>query len=530
MVIQPCKFLFRALLALFSSATFAFEDGLTLSQSSWADKGEWIEILSRDTTDEAEQILKHWVSGHLFYWPAENRLVAGFKQGRKYELRELISGVAINVVKRKAVNKIKVNNKLRSKIKQALAYRSLSSSDASKRLTAIAELKRKPDYSLLHTLLRLEEANRDLKTSRDLQTLVGLVYLESSKSTEQIEGIKRLTDNLSSEAKEGLSRLLLREDISSDVRALGLRTIRDIEKQLSYWGHAQDIVFGISLGSILLLAAVGLAITFGVMGVINMAHGEFIMLGAYTTFVVQQIIPGGSATALFVSIPAAFIVAGVAGILLEKSVIRHLYGRPLETLLATVGVSLLLQQMVRSIFGPLNQAVTSPEILSGSLVVNAAFAITYNRVFVIIFAALVMVGLWLLMYRTPFGVRLRAVTMNRGMAASMGIRSQRMDALAFGLGSGVAGMAGVAISQLTNVGPNLGQAYIVDSFMVVVFGGVGNLFGTAIAAIGLGVATKIVEPIIGPVLAKIVILIFIILFIQRRPRGLFALRGRSVEE
>ena len=529
-MIPPSRLLFMALLALFSSATFAFEEGLALSESSWEEKAEWIETLSKDTTDEAEQILQHWVGGNLFYWPAENRLVAGTKEGRKYELREIIGGLVINVVKRKAVKKIKVNNKLRRQIKQALAYRSLSSPDASKRLKAITELKRKPDYSLLQTLLRLEVANPDLTTARDLRTLVGLVYLESSKSTEQIEGIKRLTGNLSSEAKEGLSRLLLREDLTSDVRALGQRTIKDIEKKLLYRGHAQNIVFGVSLGSILLLAAVGLAITFGVMGVINMAHGEFIMLGAYTTFVVQQIIPGNSATALLVSIPAAFMIAGAAGILLEKSVIRHLYGRPLETLLATVGVSLLLQQMVRSIFGPLNQAVTSPEILSGSFVVNAAFAITYNRVFVIIFAALVIVGLWLLMYRTSFGVRLRAVTMNRGMAASMGIRSQRMDALAFGLGSGVAGIAGVAISQLTNVGPNLGQAYIVDSFMVVVFGGVGNLFGTAIAAIGLGVATKIVEPIIGAVLAKIVILIFIILFIQRRPRGLFALRGRSVEE
>ncbi|RZO81474.1 MAG: urea ABC transporter permease subunit UrtB, partial [Litorivicinaceae bacterium] len=265
-------------------------------------------------------------------------------------------------------------------------------------------------------------------------------------------------------------------------------------------------------------------------GVINMAHGEFIMLGAYTTFVIQQWIPATSMWSLLISIPAAFVVSGTAGIILERLVIRHLYGRPLETLLATFGVSLILQQLVRTVFGPLNQSVVTPDLLSGALDINAAFSVTYNRLFVITFALCVLVTLWLVMQRTSFGMRVRAVTMNRGMASSMGIQTNRVDALAFGLGSGIAGMGGVALSQLTNVGPNLGQSYIVDSFMVVVFGGVGNLFGTVFAALSLGVANKVLEPFSGAVLAKILILVFIILFIQKRPRGLFALKGRAVED
>ena len=308
------------------------------------------------------------------------------------------------------------------------------------------------------------------------------------------------------------------------------RELDAITRSLMYWGIGQDLFFGLSLGSVLLLAAIGLAITFGVMGVINMAHGEFIMLGAYTTFVIQQWIPATSVWSLLISIPAAFVVSGTAGIILERLVIRHLYGRPLETLLATFGVSLILQQLVRTVFGPLNQSVVTPDLLSGALDINAAFSVTYNRLFVITFALCVLVTLWLVMQRTSFGMRVRAVTMNRGMASSMGIQTNRVDALAFGLGSGIAGMGGVALSLLTNVGPNLGQSYIVDSFMVVVFGGVGNLFGTVFAALSLGVANKVLEPFSGAVLAKILILVFIILFIQKRPRGLFALKGRAVED
>ena len=265
------------------------------------------------------------------------------------------------------------------------------------------------------------------------------------------------------------------------------------------------------------------------MGVINMAHGEMLMLGAYTTFVVQQLMPDAIEYSLFVAVPAAFIVTGLVGIAIERSIIRLLYGRPLETLLATFGISLFLQQAVRSIFSPLNQPVTTPDWMSGFYAVNGALSLTYNRLYIIVFCILVFLALLAVLKRTPLGLQMRAVTQNRAMASSMGIRTGRVDALTFGLGSGIAGIGGVALSQLTNVGPNLGQAYIVDSFMVVVFGGVGNLWGTLVGALTLGVANKFMEPWTGAVVAKILVLVFIILFIQRRPRGLFALKGRAVE-
>ncbi|MGB1906855.1 MAG: urea ABC transporter permease subunit UrtB, partial [Spongiibacter sp.] len=276
--------------------------------------------------------------------------------------------------------------------------------------------------------------------------------------------------------------------------------------------------------------AVGLAITFGVMGVINMAHGEMMMLGAYTTYVIQLIMPNYIDYSIIVAIPAAFLVSGLVGIIIERGIIRHLYGRPLETLLATFGVSLILQQAVRSIFSPLNKSVTAPSWLSGSWEINGALSLTYNRLYIIVFSLVVLALLLFVLKKTFVGLQMRAVTQNRAMANSMGIRTGWVDALTFGLGSGIAGIAGVALSQLTNVGPNLGQSYIIDSFMVVVFGGVGNLFGTFFAAMSLGVANKFLEPFAGAVLAKIFVLVFIILFIQWRPRGLFALKGRFVED
>jgi len=294
----------------------------------------------------------------------------------------------------------------------------------------------------------------------------------------------------------------------------------------------QDAWYGLSLGSVLLLAAIGLAITFGVMGVINMAHGEMVMLGAYTTYVVQEVIraknPALFGYSLAIALPLAFVVAGFVGILIEQGVIRFLYGRPLETLLATWGLSLILQQAVRTAFGPTNKDVGTPSWMSGAFNVGQ-ITITYNRLWIIVFTLVVFVGLLALLRFTRFGLEMRAVTQNRAMAASMGIRTSRIDALTFGLGSGIAGLAGVALSQIDNVSPNLGQGYIIDSFMVVVFGGVGNLWGTLVGAFTLGIANKFLEPYAGAVLGKIAILVLIILFIQKRPRGLFALRGRAAE-
>jgi urea transport system permease protein len=277
------------------------------------------------------------------------------------------------------------------------------------------------------------------------------------------------------------------------------------------------------------LAAIGLAITFGVMGVINMAHGELIMLGAYTTYVVQLLMPEQLELSLFVAIPAAFMVSGLCGILIERGVIRHLTGRPLETLLATFGISLVLQQLVRSVFSPLNRSVSTPQWMSGSIDFNPVLSLTLNRLYILAFTLLVFFVLLMILKRTRLGLEVRAVSQNRAMAKAMGIKTERVDALTFGLGSGVAGLAGVALSQLTNVGPNLGQSYIVDSFMVVVFGGAGNLLGTLISGFSLGVATKFIEPYAGAVLAKILVLVFIIIFIQKRPRGLFPQKGRAAE-
>ncbi|MDX5362027.1 MAG: urea ABC transporter permease subunit UrtB, partial [Alphaproteobacteria bacterium] len=308
--------------------------------------------------------------------------------------------------------------------------------------------------------------------------------------------------------------------------------IVSIERTLAIRDAAQNVWYGVSLGSVLLLAAIGLAITFGVMGVINMAHGEMVMIGAYTTFVVQEVIrthaPGLFDASVLIAIPLAFLVAGAVGVAIERGVIRFLYGRPLETLLATWGLSLIIQQAVRSIFGASNRQVGAPSWMSGTFELWG-LAITWNRLYIVIFAILVFAVLVGVLRYTSFGLRLRAVTQNRRMAGSMGIRTPWVDAMTFGLGSGIAGMAGVALSQIDNVSPNLGQGYIIDSFMVVVFGGVGNLWGTLVGAFTLGIANKFLEPYAGAVLGKILVLVLIILFIQKRPRGLFALKGRAVE-
>ena len=332
--------------------------------------------------------------------------------------------------------------------------------------------------------------------------------------------------------REALSLLSSVGSGQGAVAEAALAAAGEIEREREFWDALQNVIYGLSLGSVLLLAAIGLAITFGVMGVINMAHGEMVMIGAYVTFVVQETLrasaPGLFGASLFIALPLAFLVAGAIGIAIERGVIRFLYGRPLETLLATWGLSLVLQQAVRSIFGPTNREVGTPQWMSGALEVGAV-SLTYNRLAIILFSLAVFAILLLVMRKTAFGLQMRAVTQNRRMAGAMGIRTGWIDALTFGLGSGIAGIAGVALSQVDNVSPNLGQSYIIDSFLVVVFGGVGNLWGTLVGALSLGVANKFLEPVAGAVLGKILVLVMIILFIQKRPRGLFALKGRAVE-
>jgi urea transport system permease protein len=435
---------------------------------------------------------------------------------------------------KRAVKRVGVNNALRRNIRSHLSLMKITHPDAKTRIAAAMNLLQ--DSSSID-LAFVEKALKSEKNSQVvdvLKTVRALMLLKSEQATIRLLALEELDGSLYPEVRIELNKFISGFDLESqksrnDEFTLAEKTLADIETLMNYNGYLENLYFGLALGAVLLLAAIGLAITFGVMGVINMAHGEMIMLGAYTTYVVQMLMPESIGASLLVSIPAAFLVSGLVGILIERSVIRHLYGRPLETLLATFGISLILQQAVRSIFGPLNREVITPDWLAGTFMVNPGLYLTYNRLYIIIFSLVVLAVLALVLKRTLFGLQMRAVTMNRPMASSMGIRTGWVDALTFGLGSGIAGIAGVALSQLTNVGPNLGQAYIIDSFMVVVFGGVGNLWGTLVGAMSLGIANKFLEPVAGAVLAKIFVLVFIILFIQKRPRGLFALKGRAVD-
>jgi len=426
---------------------------------------------------------------------------------------------------------VRVNNRLRRSIDAAMGTLTLMAPDPARRLAAAQSVFRSKDASALPALDAALEKERESRVKQALAEARAAVILSGDASeVDKLAAVGVLRDRGDQEVLAILSNLPASTPAS--VAQSAKAAIGSIQNNLAMWSMAQNTWYGLSLGSVLLLAAIGLAITFGVMGVINMAHGEMVMIGAYVTFVVQEIIRT-SAPALFdlsllIALPLAFIIAGGIGIIIERTVIRFLYGRPLETLLATWGISLILQQAVRTAFGPTNREVGNPSWMSGAFELGH-LTITYNRLWIICFTLAVFVALLALLRLTRLGLEMRAVTQNRTMAASMGIRTARIDALTFGLGSGIAGIAGVALSQIDNVSPNLGQSYIIDSFLVVVFGGVGNLWGTLVAAFTLGIANKFLEPFAGAVLGKILILVFIILFIQKRPRGLFALKGRAVE-
>ena len=405
----------------------------------------------------------------------------------------------------------------------------LTDDDAEVRLAAVESMLGDTEPDLLEQLQLLRQSETDAAVIEAIDIVIAFADLESDDESVQVKAIESLSGNLNPLVLGRLKEIAAKSE-NDVILAATAASIKVIEGRVSFFSWIETLVFGLSLGSILALAAIGLAITFGVMGVINMAHGELIMIGAYTTFVVQQLMPDNIGASLLVAIPAAFIVAGLTGVAIERLVVRFLYGRPLETLLATFGISLILQQAVRSIFSPLNRPVTTPEWMSGSLEINSLLSITYNRLYIFAFCLLVFVLLYLVMTRTSLGLQVRAISQNRPMARAMGVRSQWVDVMTFGLGSGIAGVAGVALSQVTNVGPNMGQAYIVDSFMVVVFGGVGNLWGTLISGLTLGIAGKFLEPLTGAVLAKILVLVFIIIYIQKRPRGMFPQRGRAAEQ
>ncbi len=445
------------------------------------------------------------------------------------KLTDAATGQAADVANPKAV---RVNNRVRRAIEAALGSMTLLSPDAGTRLEAARAVFRSKDAAALPTLDRsiAQETNTRVKDALGSARAAILLNKADASSAEKLDAVATLRARGDQDALALLSTLP--SGTPSDVADAATKAADGIRTRLELWNAVQNVWYGLSLGSVLLLAAIGLAITFGTMGVINMAHGEMVMIGAYTTFLVQEVIrtsaPGLFGASLFIALPLAFLVAGAIGILIERTVIRFLYGRPLETLLATWGISLILQQGVRTIFGPTNREVGTPAWMSGALELGG-LSLTYNRIAIVVFAFAVFAILLLVLRYTSLGLYVRAVTQNRRMAGSMGIRTSRIDALAFGLGSGVAGIAGVALSQIDNVSPNLGQGYIIDSFMVVVFGGVGNLWGTLVGAMTLGIANKLLEPYAGAVLGKIILLIAIILFIQRRPRGLFALKGRAVE-
>jgi urea transport system permease protein len=515
-----------------------------LVKASYKEKAEIIDSIAAIEDDNKLLILQSLLDSQLYY-QKKNNLDESQKRilvvdmslvsaNQSNAMLDAFSQEEVSGLSKRAVKRIGVNNSLRRNLRSHLSLLKITHPNTDTRIAAAQNLLKDGssiDLAFVEKTLKREKNSQVIDI---LKTVRALMLLQSDQATIRLLALKELDGSLYSEVRIELNKFISGFDIESkklrnDEFKLAEKTLADIETLMSYNGYLENLYFGLALGAVLLLAAIGLAITFGVMGVINMAHGEMIMLGAYTTYVVQMLMPESIGASLLVSIPAAFLVSGLVGILIERSVIRHLYGRPLETLLATFGISLILQQAVRSIFGPLNREVITPDWLAGTFMVNPGLSLTYNRLYIIIFSLVVLAVLALVLKRTLFGLQMRAVTMNRPMASSMGIRTGWVDALTFGLGSGIAGIAGVALSQLTNVGPNLGQAYIIDSFMVVVFGGVGNLWGTLVGAMSLGVANKFIEPVAGAVLAKILVLVFIILFIQKRPRGLFALKGRAVD-
>jgi len=477
----------------------------------------------------AETIIRALQDGRLMF-SAESKAV--YIKDESGKLTNAATGGAIAGDAPADLDNVRVNNRLRGAIDAALGGLTLLAGDPGTRYEAAQAVFKSRAANALPTLETALAKEQDSRVKRALTEARAAVILAGDKGSEEekIAAVDIVRQRGDQDALALLSSLPA--DTSPAVMKAATATIGAIKNRLVLWEAVQNAWYGISLGSVLLLAAIGLAITFGVMGVINMAHGEMVMLGAYVTFVVQDAIrarnPGLFDYSLAIAIPLSFLFAGAVGILIERFIIRFLYGRPLETLLATWGLSLILQQAVRTGFGPNNREVGNPSWMSGAFDVGG-ITVTYNRLWIICFALAVFIALLALLRFTRFGLEMRAVTQNRPMAASMGIRTGRIDALTFGLGSGIAGMAGVALSQIDNVSPNLGQGYIIDSFMVVVFGGVGNLWGTFVGSFVLGIANKFLEPYAGAVLGKIAILVLIILFIQKRPRGMFALKGRAVE-
>ncbi|MGV2103561.1 urea ABC transporter permease subunit UrtB [Rhizobium sp. 21-4511-3d] len=503
-----------------------------LGEGDFDQRAEAIKALVASKDPHVGQILQQLSDGQLYVNSEEGGpvlLQGGTEDEPTYA--DPLTGEAAEGIDPDYMSKVKINNSLRGAIASAMSTLTLLSPDRSARLAAAQGLLRDADPSNLELLNSALAGEKDPEVKNTMEAARAVMMLKSDVSAEDK---KAAIDTIAARGDRNALTILTTamETAPDDLKPAIQSDIDGIKRNLAVWDVVQNVWYGLSLGSVLLLAAIGLAITFGVMGVINMAHGEMVMIGAYTTYVVQEYItanfPEMANYSLAFAVPAAFVFTGFVGLIIERLVIRYLYGRPLETLLATWGVSLILQQAVRTIFGPTNREVRNPSWMSGAFELGG-LSITWNRLWIIVFSMAVFVTLLMLLKRSAFGLQMRAVTQNRRMASSMGIRTGWVDAFTFALGSGIAGMAGVALSQIDNVSPNLGQSYIIDSFMVVVFGGVGNLWGTLVGALSLGVVNKFLEPFAGAVLGKILVLVLIILFIQKRPRGLFALKGRAVE-
>jgi urea transport system permease protein len=487
-----------------------------------------VELLAFSGDPRAAAILSAMQGGMLYARTVDHTLFVKTADG---SFVDEATGKPATDVMASGLKQVRMNNPVRGAVEAALGSLRLFAPDASTRLDAAEAVFHSHDPAALPALERALAHETDANVKLRLQQARAAAMLSDpdSKEPDRLAAVAVLRARGDIDSRSMLDALAGQPP---PVTAAAAAAIASIDRNLQIWSIAQSIYYGVSLGSVLLLAAAGLAITFGVMGVINMAHGEMVMIGAYVTFMVQQVIRASAPSlfggSLLIAVPLAFAVSGLIGIAIERTLIRWLYGRPLETLLATWGLSLVLQQTVRSIFGANNQDVSTPDWMSGAMQFGG-LTLTYNRLYIILFAFLVLAALMAALRFTSLGLAMRAVTQNRQMAAAMGIRTPWIDALTFGLGSGVAGMAGVALRQIDNVSPNLGQSYIIDSFMVVVFGGVGNLWGTVMGALTLGIVNKFLEPVAGAVLGKIAVLIMLILFIQRRPRGMFPLKGRAAE-
>ncbi len=508
-----------------------------LRDASYADKGTIAERLSQSGHPSVRAVLTALLEERLYFRNSDQKIfIAKSAEGDPLNLIDPMTLKSAGSASTDSMTQIGTNNGLRRALRTTVARFSLSSPDAAVRLAAVQDMSRSLDEPTVALLRQRLGVEMNSGVRKEIATALALAALDGSDTQARLQAIATLKQSVSQDVRNKLAQLLDKSPDGSfaekdeNVRRAAAGAVKTIDSWRTSYGSVQTLFFGLSVGSVLVLIAIGLAITFGVMGVINMAHGELMMLGAYTTYVVQTAMPGHIGISILVAIPAAFIVAGLMGVVLERTIIRHLYGRPLETLLATFGVSLILQQSVRSIFSALNRSVVTPDWMSGSLRLNDALEITYNRLYIVIFTLMVFALIQLVLKRTRLGLDIRAVSQNRAMAKAMGIRTEWVDAMTFGLGSGVAGVAGVALSQLTNVGPDLGQSYIIDSFMVVVFGGVGNLWGSLIGGTSMGVVNQLLEPWVGAVLAKIFVLVALILFIQAKPRGLFPQRGRAAED